>query len=131
MKNKHPSGRVGAAIGSSRISGGWRAFLWAACVFNLVIGALGMLFPASTIDARIVGSLVFAFGVVYFFVARDPVRFAPVLWAGVIGKLGVVALLLPAALTEEGSAVAIAILGLDVAFALGFIAFLFTKGDED
>jgi len=130
MSRKTATGRLGAPIGSGRIGPLWRAFLWAACAFNLVIGALSMLSPAATLDARIVGLLVFAFGVVYLMVARDPARFAPVLWAGVIGKIGVVALLMPEALGQEGSATAVGILALDAAFAFGFLAFLFAKGED-
>ena len=68
------------------VSANWRRFFWAAAIYNFVIGLAGMLTPEATIDARIIGLLVFAFGVIYFLVARDPLRFAPVLWAGVLGK---------------------------------------------
>jgi hypothetical protein len=109
---------------------GWRAFFWAACAFNLLIGLAGMVSPAATVDARIVGLLVFAFGVIYYLVARDPLRFAPVLWAGVLGKLGVVALLAPEAFGEGGDRLIAGILIGDLFFALGFLAFLFTRGEE-
>ncbi|TNE31258.1 MAG: hypothetical protein EP350_07600 [Alphaproteobacteria bacterium] len=109
---------------------GWRAFFWAACAFNLLIGLAGMVSPAATIDARIVGLLVFAFGVIYYLVARDPLRFAPVLWAGVLGKIGVVALLAPEAFGESGSRLTAGILVGDMMFAAGFLAFLFTRGEE-
>src|SRR3990167_8572285 len=90
-----------------KVSPMWRGFFWAACLFNLLIGIGAMLSPEASVDARIVGVLVLGFGVVYLQVARDPMRFAPVLWAGVLGKLGVVGL-----------------------FALGFLAFLFTAGES-
>ncbi len=109
---------------------GWRAFFWAACIFNLLIGLAGMVSPEATIDARIVGLLVFAFGVVYYLVARDPLRFAPVLWAGVLGKLGVVALLAPEAFGTGGDRLIAGILVADALFALGFMAFLFMRGEE-
>ncbi|OGS59974.1 MAG: hypothetical protein A3J40_01625 [Erythrobacter sp. RIFCSPHIGHO2_12_FULL_63_10] len=113
-----------------KVSPMWRGFFWAACLFNLLIGIGAMLSPEASVDARIVGVLVLGFGVVYLQVARDPMRFAPVLWAGVLGKLGVVGLLGPAALGEDGSAVVAAILAGDLLFALGFLAFLFTAGES-
>src|SRR3546814_15334039 len=73
-----------------KVSPMWRGFFWAACLYNLLIGIGAMLSPEASVDARIVGVLVLGFGVVYLQVARDPMRFAPVLWAGVLGKLGVV-----------------------------------------
>ena len=112
------------------VPAGWTAFFWAASIFNLLIGLAGMVSPEATIDARIVGLLVFAFGVIFFLVARDPLRFAPVLWAGVLGKLGVVALLAPEAFGEGGDRLIAGILSLDVMFALGFMAFLFTRGED-
>jgi hypothetical protein len=69
--------------------------LWAAAAYNLVIGLPGLILGTGVTD-RIVSLLVACFGLVYGLTARDPLRFAPVLWAGVVGKLGVVALMLPA-----------------------------------
>lgn len=74
----------------------WVAMLWTAAAYNLVIGATSMLQRGASRDARVIGLLVVGFGVVYAFVASDLARFAPVLWAGVLGKLGVIALLGPA-----------------------------------
>ena len=123
-------GIVGAPLGATPINPLWRLFFWVAAIFNFVIGLAGMLSPESTLDARIVGLLVFSFGVIYALVARDPRRFGPALWAGVIGKIGVVALLGPGQLGEGGSALLLGILGLDAFFALGFLAFLLTREDD-
>lgn len=112
------------------VNAGWRRFFWAATIFNLVIGLAGMITPGATIDARIIGLLVFAFGVVYFYVARDPLRFAPVLWAGVLGKVGVVALLAPEAFGSDGDPIIAGVLIGDAAFAIGFLAFLFTRSED-
>lgn len=115
---------------SGEVSRSWRAFFWAATAYNLIIGLAAMISPEATIDARTVGLLVFGFGVVYLQVARDPLRFAPVLWAGVLGKLGVVGLLGPGAFGEDGSGLVAGILVGDALFALGFLAFLFKTSEE-
>ena len=115
---------------ANAVPSAWRAFFWAACGFNLLIGLAGMLSPAATIDARIAGLFIFAFGVLYFLIARDPLRFAPVLWAGVLVKVGKVALLAPEAFSVDGSGLIAAILLADVLFAVGFLAFLFTHGED-
>lgn len=70
--------------------------LWAAAAFNVIIGGASLFQPGASREGRIVGLLVVCFGVVYALVASDPVRFLPVLWAGVLGKLGVIALMAPA-----------------------------------
>ena len=122
--------QIGSVVGGEQTVGsGWRAFFWAATVFNFVIGVVIMLSPESTVDVRIVGLLVFCMGIIYLLVARDPIRFAPALWAGVIGKIGVVALLGPQAFGENGDIMVAGVLALDGIFALGFLAFLMTRGD--
>ena len=103
---------------------GWKAFFWAAAVYNLLIGFGGLVAPAAELDARMVAVLVFAFGIVYACVARDPFRYAPVLWSGVFGKVCIVALLLPGALADAADRMMVAILLGDVAFTVGFLAFL-------
>lgn len=115
---------------SGEVSRTWRTFFWVAAAFNLLIGLAGMLSPEANVDARIVGLLVFSFGVIYVLVARDPLRFGPVLWAGVLGKLGVVGLLGPGAFSEAGNAIVAGVLVGDALFALGFLAFLFKTSDE-
>ncbi|MEL6528821.1 MAG: hypothetical protein AAGK01_09215 [Pseudomonadota bacterium] len=123
--------QIGAQLGGEvRVGKGWRSFFWMATIFNFVIGIAGMLSPEATIDARIIGLLVFCFGVIYLLVARDPVRFAPALWAGVIGKFGVVALLGPETFGEGGDLIVSVVLALDGVFALGFLAFLLTRGES-
>ena len=124
------TGRLGAAIGSEPVSKSWILFFWAASLFNFAIGALGMFSPEATVDARIVSLLVFCFGIIYMLVARDPLRFGPALWAGLIGKLGVVGLLGPAALKPGADAATLPILCVDALFALGFVVFLFVRSDD-
>ncbi|MFC0588866.1 hypothetical protein ACFFF7_05515 [Novosphingobium aquiterrae] len=70
--------------------------LGAAAAFNFVIGGPGLMQNDASRDGRVVSLLVVCFGVVYAVAASDPARFLPMLWAGVLGKLGVIALMAPA-----------------------------------
>ncbi len=117
--------------GAKDVARHWKIFFWVAALFNFVIGAGGMFSPPASVDARIIGLLVFGFGIVYMQVARDPLRFAPVLWAGVLGKLGVVGLLGPQAFGAEGDPIIAGVLIGDALFALGFLAFLFTNDSKN
>jgi len=123
-------GRLGAPIGRRPVGQGWRLFLWLAAAFNFVVGLLGMLSPEAGVDARLIGLLIFAFGVVYLQTARDPERLAPVLWAGVIGKVGAAALFAPQGFGEDGSLVIASAVVIDALFAVGFLAFLLSRGGE-
>ena len=110
---------------------GWKWFFWTAAIFNFLVGIAVILGPAAPIDTRVVGILVFAFGLVYAVVAQDPDRYANVLWAGVLGKVSVVALLVTAGTSEPSSNSPAAILAIDVLFAFGFLVFLLTRGEMD
>jgi hypothetical protein len=79
----------------------WQAMLGAAALYNFVIGGGSLLQAGASREARVTGLLVAGFGVVYAIAALDPPRFAPVLWAGVLGKLGVIAQLAPAVYKGE------------------------------
>lgn len=108
----------------------WKRFFYAATIFNFVIGLVGMLIPESTLDGRIIGVLVFSMGIIYWLVARDPERFGATLWAGVIGKLGVVGLLAPPALADGGNLITPIVLAMDLLFALGFLFYLFNRSEQ-
>lgn len=108
----------------------WKRFFYAAAIFNFVIGLAGMLVPESTLDGRIIGLLVFSMGTIYWLVARDPKRFGATLWAGVIGKLGVVGLLAPPTLADGGDLIMPVILAADLLFALGFLLYLFNRSER-
>ncbi|MEE4207597.1 MAG: hypothetical protein V2I39_14980 [Erythrobacter sp.] len=123
-------GRLGAPIGRRPVAQGWRVFLWLAAAFNFVLGALGMFSPQADVDARLIGLFVFAFGIVFVQAARDPERLAPVLWAGVIAKIGAVALLAPQAFGEGGTMLLAGGIGLDALFATGLLAFLLSRGGD-
>ena len=123
-------GRLGAPIGRRPVGQGWRVFLWLAAAFNFVVGLLAMLSPEADVDARLIGLLIFAFGIVYLQTARDPERLAPVLWAGVIGKVGAAALFAPQGFGADGSLVVASAVVIDALFAVGFLAFLLSRGSE-
>ncbi|MCK0127453.1 hypothetical protein [Erythrobacter sp. F6033] len=123
-------GRLGAPVGRNEIGSFWPIFFWSAALFNFLIGLSGMLAPVPSVDERIIGLLVFCFGVVYAVVARNPLRYAAVLWAGVIGNLGVVGLMAQGVLNGEGGILGIIILSIDLVFAIGFLAFLITRPSE-
>lgn len=102
----------------------WPRMLWSAAAYNLVIGLAGLFAPGANTNARIVALLVACFGLVYAIVARNPARLGQVLWAGVVGKLGVVALLGPEALAGRAAPGTGWILLGDLIFTVLFLAFL-------
>jgi hypothetical protein len=97
--------------------------LWLAAAYNLLIGVPGVL-TGGTASDRIVGLLVACFGILYAITGFDPRRFAPALWAGITGKLGIMVLLWPdlsLGTTPPGTSI---ILAGDALFTLGFVALL-------
>lgn len=106
---------------------GWRTFFWVAAANNLAIGAVAFLDAAWGSPEAMGGVLIACFGIVYALVARDPARFAPVLWAGVVGKLLVVAMLGPRNWSDGGDPIVGTIVAADLAFALGFLLFLWRQ----
>ena len=102
----------------------WKVFFAAAAAFNLLVGIGGFIDPAADINNQAIALLVFAFGIVYALVAREPLRLGPVLWAGVFGKACMVALLMPDALAEDGDRMIAGILFGDMLFTAGFLTFL-------
>lgn len=98
--------------------------LWAAAAFNLAIGLPGLLRSGASLEGRVVALLVGAFGLLYAIAASDPPRFIPVLWTGVVGKLGVIALIGPAvARGEMPRATAVLLVG-DAVFTAVFLFLL-------
>ena len=102
---------------------GWRVMLALAALYNLLIGGLALLGPGDT-NGHVTGLLVACFGLVYALAASDPLRFAPVLWAGVAGKLGVIALVWPQVRAGAAAPGTGLVLAGDALFTLGFLAFL-------
>lgn len=114
----------------------WRLFFWLATVFNLLAGlplllapdtmltTLNVAAPADLLFHRFTGLLVVCFGGLYALVAQDGVRFRPLVWLGIIGKAGVVALFTEAYTSGRVPFSLYAISLGDVAFIVGFVAFL-------
>lgn len=102
----------------------WKAVLWAAAAFNLLIAVSSFFIPGAGVTDRIVALLVGCFGLVYAMVARAPAQLGQVLWAGVIGKLGVIALMLPEVQAGRALPGTGWILLGDMAFTVLFVAFL-------
>jgi hypothetical protein len=102
----------------------WQAMLGAAAGFNLLVAVPSFFLPGAGLSDRIVALLVGCFGLVYAMVARAPERLGPVLWAGVAGKLGVVALMLPEVQAGRAPAGTGWILLGDMVFTALFVAFL-------
>lgn len=109
----------------------WRAFFWFSAAFNTVVGVLAIASPDATPDSRIIGLLVVCFGIIYALVARDPQRFAPALWAGLIGKFGVVGLLGPEAFGPAGDPILAAIISVDAISATLFLIYLLFVDGKD
>lgn len=108
----------------------WPRMLGSAAVYNLVIGLAGLFVPGADTNARIVALLVACFGLVYAMVARDPARLRQVLWAGVVGKLGVVALLGPEVLAGLAAPGTGWILLGDLVYTALFLMFLLIGADK-
>jgi hypothetical protein len=98
--------------------------LWAAAAFNLAIGLPGLLRSGANLEGRLIALLVAAFGLLYAIAATDPERFAPVLWAGVVGKLGVIALMGPAVARGQAPKATAALLAGDALFTALFLVLL-------
>ena len=106
------------------LASSWRWMLGAAAAYNLMVGVPGLFAPGAEVSGRVVALLVSCFGVVYALVAWQPLRLSPALWAGVIGKIGVVALMVPEVLAGRAVPGTGAILAGDALFTLAFLAFL-------
>lgn len=124
-------GRLGAPVGAEDVGVLWRVFFWAAALFNAAVGLVGMLVPPSNLDGRLVGVLLFAFGIAFALVARDPLRYRSVLWAGLVGKGGMAALLASDAVARGGDGATFAIIAIEVVFVIGFLGFLLLRDDQD
>lgn len=116
----------------------WRIFFGLAAAYNFAVGVPLALSPETFLAASgaapasgpadmfvpLSGMLIAGFGIVYTLVAWQPERMKPVVWAGVFGKAGVLALSLPPWLRGEVGIDAIALSLGDLAFTVGFLLFL-------
>lgn len=121
---------------------GWKMFFWVAAIFNFLAGVplllfpgemqalLGVVPPDDLMFHRLTGLLVICFGAVYGFLATDLTRYRPLVWLGVIGKSGVVALFTEAWMAGRVPFQSYAISLGDAAFVVGFLIFLFSTGKK-
>lgn len=99
--------------------------LWGAAAYNWLVSLPVLIDGQLEAEAKISAVLVAGFGLLYALVARDPVRLAPALWAGVAGKLGLVVLLAPAVLAGTATPGTGPVLAGDLVFTAAFLALLF------
>lgn len=102
----------------------WSVMLTAAAAYNMVVALPGLFAAGASVTERIVALLVGCFGLLYLLIARDPARLGPALWAGVIGKIGVVALMAPEVAAGRAVPGTGAILAGDAMFTVLFVVFL-------
>lgn len=102
----------------------WSLMLLAAAAYNLVVAIPSLFAAEANATQRIVALLVGCFGLLYALIARDPARLALALWAGVVGKIGVVALMWPEVAAGGAVPGTGAILGGDALFTVLFLIFL-------
>lgn len=102
----------------------WSVMLMAAAAYNLVVALPGLFAAGATVTERIVALLVGCFGLLYILIARAPARLGPALWAGVVGKIGVVALMWPEVSAGRAVPGTGLILAGDTVFTLLFVIFL-------
>ncbi len=105
----------------------WRWMLGGAALYNWVVALPVLLTPGAGPTDRVVAVLVAGFGLLYALVARQPARLAPALWAGVLGKLGVLWVMVPEVQAGRAMAGTGAVLAGDLLFTLGFLAFLLAR----
>jgi hypothetical protein len=109
---------------SRKLARGWNWMLWGAAAYNWLVSLPVLIDGQLTAEAKISAVLVAGFGLLYALVARDPVRLAPALWAGVAGKLGLVLLLAPAVLAGSAAPGTGPVLAGDLVFTAAFLALL-------
>jgi len=104
--------------------GKWSVMLGAAAAYNLVVALPGLFAAGASVNERVGALLVGCFGLLYAVISRDPLRLAPALWAGIAGKIGVVALMWPEVAGGTAPAGTGLILAGDAVFTLLFMVFL-------
>lgn len=114
---------------------GTRPLFLSAATFNLIVGLpmlvaypivarlLGLDGPP-TVWFHIVGAVVLLFGWVYWQVGRDPVKYRPYVALGIIGKLAFAGIIYGHRVAGTATTATAALVTVDVAYALLFIAWL-------
>jgi len=75
----------------------FRILFYAAAVYNFGWGVAAIFFPTAILRAvhvsvdhvsffQCIGMLVFVYAFAYWLIARNPVRYAPLVWVGLLGK---------------------------------------------
>lgn len=91
--------------------------------YPVVAGVLGLQGPP-TVWFHIAAGVVVLFGWAYWQIARDPVRFRPYVYLGIVGKLAFAGIIYTHWVAGTATAATAALVTVDVAFALLFIAWL-------
>jgi hypothetical protein len=114
----------------------WRAVFVLAAFVNFLVGGTMVFLPGRAAEAighgadpasvQFAGWLIFVFGVGYAMVAREPAANRGIVWIGMIGKFGAVAIALWRLFSQGGyvAAQAVALPLLDLLFVALFAAFL-------
>ena len=103
---------------------GWSWILLAAAAYNWLVSLPVLLDTGIAASDKISAVLVAGFGVLYALVAANPARFAPTLWAGVVGKLGLMILLAPSIAAGTAAPGTAPVLAGDLLFTVAFLALL-------
>ena len=111
-------------LSEAGLSRRWSWMLGAAAAYNLVVAVPALLGPDTVQGERVTAVLVASFGVLYALIARAPALYGRMLWAGVLGKAGILAILLPAILDGRAPGATGYILAGDALFTIGFLALL-------
>lgn len=107
---------------------GWSWMLWGAAAYNWLISLPVLLNTGLAAADKVSAVLIAGFGVLYALVASNPVRLAPALWAGVVGKLGLVLLLAPSIAAGTATPGTAPVLAGDLLFTCAFLALLLGPG---
>lgn len=119
--------------------GVWRGVFFASAVFNLIVG-MGLAYDTSAMMASmgvevvryhalwspLIGWFVILFGMLYYAVGRDLSNRA-IVFIGMVGKLGVVAIVVLAWSRGFAPFVMVGLAMIDVVFAILFGMFLLTR----
>ena len=118
---------------------GWKIFFIAAALFNFIAGvpllvapnvelAMMHLPPAPDVMYhQVTGVLIICFGIGYGLVAGDLEKNTGIVWLGALGKAGVIALM---AMAYQAGTIPFHVFAIafgDMAFVLGFVAFLLLR----
>ena len=111
-------------LNEAGLSPRWSWMLWAAAAYNLIVAVPALISPEAAQGDRVTAVLVASFGVLYALIAQAPARYGRMLWAGVLGKSGLLVILLPGIFDGRAPVATGYILAGDALFTIGFLALL-------